>query len=58
MPPDWTIRGYNFWTVRDRDFIFGMNSQLIMTSNDTKVNDIDFDLYAKNRFADFVVRGV
>ena len=32
---------YNFWTVSDRDFIFGMHIPLMHTlSNDTKVNDL------------------
>ena len=34
--------GHNFWNVRDRDFIFGMHTQLMnwTLSNDTKVNDL------------------
>ena len=51
---------YNFWTVRDRDFIFGMHIPLMKLndalSNGTKVNDLDFDLEAKNSF-DFVAAG-
>ena len=33
---------YNFWTVRDRDFIFGMHAYSTndALSNDTKVNDL------------------
>ena len=39
---------YNFWTVRDRDIIFGMHTPLMMPfQNDIKVNDLDFDLCAK-----------
>ena len=32
---------YNFWTVRDRDFIFGMHTSTNNAlSNDTKINDL------------------
>ena len=31
---------YNFWTIRDRDFIFGMHTPLMMPCHDTKVNDL------------------
>ena len=33
---------HNFWTERDRNFIFGMHTQLMKpsVSNDTKVNDL------------------
>ena len=46
---------YNFWTVRDRDFIFGVHTPL-MTSFQW-VCDLDFDLEAKNNFLDFVAAG-
>ena len=32
---------YNFWAVRDRDFIFGMHTPLMTPfQNDVKVNDL------------------
>ena len=55
---------YNFWTVRDRDFIFGVHTPLITPFQMTpikvkiKVNDlVTFDLEAKNSFLDFVAAG-
>ena len=49
------ILRYNFWTVRDRDFIFGMHTPLPL-SNDPKINDLVTLIYleAKNSFLDFV----
>ena len=40
--------GNNVWTVRYRDFIFGIHSQLQILSNDTKLDDLEHDLYTKN----------
>ena len=44
---------YNFSTVRDRDFIFGMHITLMTP----KVNDLDFIIEAKTTFLDFVAAG-
>ena len=47
---------YNFWTVRDRDFIFGMHTPLMMPFQMTPTDqvqwpcDLDFDLCSKNSF--------
>ena len=38
---------YNFWTARDRDFILSIPTQLMVPVWLT-LNDLDFDLYAKN----------
>ena len=51
---------YNFWTVRDGDFIFGIHTPLMMSLQMTPSQwpcDLDFDLDAKNRFLDFVAAG-
>ena len=52
---------YNFWTVGDRDFIFGMHTPLMMPfPNDTKVNDLvtlTLTLKLTNSFLDFVAAG-
>ena len=51
---------YNFWTVRDRDFISGMHTPLMMPFKWHQGQwpcDIDFDLEAKNSFFDFVAAG-
>ena len=51
---------YNFWTVRDRDFIFGMHTPLMMPFQMTPRSMTlwpDFDLEAKNSFFDFVAAG-
>ena len=40
---------YNFWAVRDGDFIFGMNTPLMMPFQKWPC-DHDFDLEAKNSF--------
>ena len=51
---------YNFWNLRDRDFIFGMPTPLMTPfkwHQLTKVNDLDFDLEAKYSFLDFVAAG-
>ena len=45
---------YNFWIVRDRNFIFGMHTPLMMPFYDTKVNYLGFGLCAKITFLDFV----
>ena len=48
---------YNFWTVRDRDFIFGMHTPLMMPfQNGTKFNDL-VTLKLKLAFFDFVAAG-
>ena len=44
---------YNFWTVRGRDFIFGMHTPLMMPFQMTPRSmtcDLDFDLCSKNSF--------
>ena len=51
---------YNIWTVRDRDFIFGMHTPLMMPFQMTPRSMtlwFDFDLEAKNSFFDFVATG-
>ena len=51
---------YNIWTVRDRDFIFGMHTPLMMPFLMTPRSMtlwLDFDLEAKNSFFDFVAIG-
>ena len=49
---------YNVLIVKDRDFKFGMHTPLMTAFlNDTKVNDLDFDIEAKNSFLDFVAAG-
>ena len=51
---------YNIWTVRDRDFILGMHTPLMMPFQMTPRSMIlwfDFDLEAKNSFLDFVATG-
>ena len=53
---------YNFWTVRDRDFIFGMHTLLKMPFQMTPrcqwPCDLDFDLCAKNSFFGLCCRRV
>ena len=41
------------WTVRERDFIFGMHTPLMMPFN-WHQGRCDFDFCAKNSFLDFV----
>ena len=51
---------YNFWTIRDSDFIFGMHTPLMTPFQVTPGQlpcDLDFDLEAKNSFLDFVAAG-
>ena len=51
---------YNFWTVRDWDSIFGMNTPLMMPFKWHQCQwpcDFDFDLEARNSFLDFVATG-
>ena len=50
---------YNFWTVRDRDFISGLHTPLMTPFQMTPRSpcDLDFDLQAKNSFFDFVAAG-
>ena len=54
---------FNFWTVRDRDFTFGMHTPLMTPFQMTPRSmtcDLDFDLGAKNSFLasrDKYVRG-
>ena len=51
---------YNIWTVRDRDFIFGMHTPLMMPFQMTPRSMtlwFDFDLEAKNSFFNFVATG-
>ena len=51
---------YNIWTVRDRDFMFGMHTPLMMPFQMTPRSMtlwFDFDLEAKNSFFDFVATG-
>ena len=51
---------YNFWTIRDRDFIFGMHTPLMtpfqMTPRSMTLWPY-FDLEAENSFLDFVAAG-
>ena len=51
---------YYFWTIRDRDFIFGMHTPLMTPFQMTTTSvprDLDFDLETKNSFRDFVAAG-
>ena len=51
---------YNIWTVRDRDFIFGMHTPPMMPFQMTPRSMtlwFDFDLESKNSFFDFVTTG-
>ena len=54
---------YNFWTVKDRDFIFGMHTQYSTNdtlSNNTKVNELvtlTLTFVPKIAFYDFVAPG-
>ena len=51
---------YNFWAVRDKDFIFGMHTPLMTPLKWHQGQwpcDLDIDLEAKNRFLDFVAAG-
>ena len=49
---------YNIWTVRDRDFIFGMHTPLMMPFQMTpRSMTLWFDFEAKNSFFDFVATG-
>ena len=52
---------YSCWIFRDRDFIFGIHTQLIMLFKKRHQGqwpcDLDFDLKAKNSVSDFIVAG-
>ena len=51
---------YNFWTIRGRNFIFGMHSTNDSLSNDTKVNDLvtlTLTFALKIAFLDFIAAG-
>ena len=46
---------FTFWTVRDRDFIFGMHTPLMTPfkwHQGQWPSDLDFDFEAKNSFLD------
>ena len=49
---------YNFWTVRDRDFIFGMHTPLMMPFQMTpRSMTLTFTFVLKIAFLDFVAAG-